>query len=150
MSTSYRDVLARNVRGYRNRKGLRQARLAARMQALGFTAWRPQIVSKVEQGERRLLLEELFGLAAALEMSIARLMAPEDADEAVEFPSGESISIESMAKWIQGGHDDAVTWDGDTPVFKSGRAQTGVWLDSAAAPGGRTVDEVLHSAEEEG
>lgn len=46
------------------------------MQALGFSVWRYQTVGAVEGGKRRLMAEEVMGLAWALNTSISTLMTP--------------------------------------------------------------------------
>ena len=51
------------------------------MRALGYTYWTRQTMSKVERGDRRVLAEEIPGLAYALMTSISALMAPRDEDE---------------------------------------------------------------------
>ena len=88
MARSYGTVLADNVKAWRNRKGLNQKSLAARMQALGFSAWFTQTVGKTERGVRRLAAEEIIALAFALEISVPVLLAPTQDDETVELPGG--------------------------------------------------------------
>jgi transcriptional regulator with XRE-family HTH domain len=114
--TPYADVLAANIRAARSRKGLQQEPLAARMQDLGFSAWLRQTVANVEKGRRRVTAEEIFGLAVALETTIAALMTASDPDGWVQFPNGKSIhsvSVELLAG--RGRNDHAVQWpDGGT------------------------------------
>ena len=61
------------------------------MRALGYDTWHRQTMGKIERAERRITAEEVLGLAYALETSIAALMAPEDGDQVVDFPSGATI-----------------------------------------------------------
>ncbi|WP_300610019.1 hypothetical protein [Trebonia sp.] len=116
---SYQTVLARNLRAARSRVGIGQANLATRMRALGFTQWVPQTVSKSERSDRRLLAEEIAGLAFALETTISRLMAPVDEDQVVELqPDGPAIAVHSVRlsatnRWVAG----EIEWDGDKPVI---------------------------------
>lgn len=114
---AYDEVIAGNVRARRSRLGIGQERLAARMRALGYSAFLRQTVSKVEKGERRLTAAEVNGLAWALETSIAGLMTPTADDKTVEFPSGGSVSAESAARSVHGDNDGSVKWDGDVPVY---------------------------------
>ena len=41
---------------------------------LGFTEWRRQTVASVEQARRRVMAEEIYGLAAVLGTTTAALM----------------------------------------------------------------------------
>jgi transcriptional regulator with XRE-family HTH domain len=86
--TAYGEVLAANIRAARARKGLNQADASERMRALGFTAWHRQTASAVEKGDRRLLAEEILGLASVLGVPMAALMRPAPEDLPVTFPSG--------------------------------------------------------------
>ena len=113
----YDEVLARNIRAARSRKGIGQERLAARMRALGFTAWLRQTVSKAEKNERRLTAAEVVGLAYCLETSIAALLAPALEDRMVEFPSGAAVAAALVAGSVRGIPDESVAWQNDVPVF---------------------------------
>jgi transcriptional regulator with XRE-family HTH domain len=114
---AYDEIVARNTRAFRTRNGIGQERLAARMRALGFTAWLRQTVSKTEQGERRLTAAEINGLAWALEVSIAELVQPIPSDKLVEFPGGSALAAKSVADSVRGTNDGSVTWKGDSPEF---------------------------------
>lgn len=48
------------------------------MRGLGYK-WKRQTVSELERGERRLLAEELIGIAMALKIPASRLLDPFDA-----------------------------------------------------------------------
>lgn len=88
------------------------------MRRLSYTYWTRQTVSKVERGDRRVLADEIPGLAYALQTTISALMAPRDEDKTVEFqPDGESIPIGSVQLSARGQIDDSVWWDDDEPVF---------------------------------
>jgi transcriptional regulator with XRE-family HTH domain len=115
--TTYRDVLARNVRAARSRCDISQQVLAGRMRALGYDAWLHQTVGNVEKGKRRMNAEEIFGLAAALQTSIGVLMSPVADDKIVDFPSGAAVTVESVQRSVQGQNDGAVMWDGERPIF---------------------------------
>jgi len=131
--TTYGDVLARNIRAARSRKGLNQETLAARMRALGYTAWLRQTVANVEKGRRRATAEEILGLGYALETSIAALMKPTDDDKLVTFPSGRSIAAWWVQRSAAGFNDSAVEWNDDIPGFAGPREAALVEL---AAQGG--------------
>lgn len=115
--TTYANVLAKNMRAARSRADLQQEPLAARMRALGYSAWVRQTIANVERGKRRLTAEEILGLACALETTIATLMAPVDDDRIVDFPSGASVPVEHVRRLARGVNDGSVRWEGDSPVF---------------------------------
>lgn len=114
---AYGEVLARNVRGLRSRKGIGQKSLATRMRALGYTAWFTQTVGKAERGERRITSEEVLGLAYALEVTVRQLLSPQPDDKRVGLPNGESVDVLSVLRMLAGSTDGAITWNGDDPVF---------------------------------
>jgi transcriptional regulator with XRE-family HTH domain len=120
----FREVLGRNVRAARARLGIGQDSTAARMRELGFGKWLRQTVGSTERGSRPVTAEEVFGLAAVLETTIARLMAPIDEDRFVKFPSGDRVAVEVVRLWAIGQLPvGAVTWVDDKPV--SGTPWTG-------------------------
>lgn len=86
--TTYGEVLASNLRAARSRAGISQNELAERMRAAGFDAWISQTVSQSEQGRRRILAEEVSGLAKSLGTTAERLMSPLPEDGMVELVSG--------------------------------------------------------------
>lgn len=115
MAVTYADVLAKNVRAARARKGLDQEPLAARMRALGYSAWRRQTVANVEKGSRRLAAEEVLALALALESSLVGLLEPVRDDRQVELPSGTKLEVLAIHELIWGGAGAVVSWEGDVP-----------------------------------
>jgi hypothetical protein len=88
------------------------------MRALGFAAWVRQTVQRVEREKRRLVAEEILGLAVALETSVAELMSvhPADAVDLVSLPSGAVLPPEEVEAML-GGKRSLIQWDGATPVF---------------------------------
>jgi transcriptional regulator with XRE-family HTH domain len=117
VGATYADVLTRNIRTARAAKRLGQANVVARMRALGFTAWHRQTVGKIERGERRVLADELLGLALTLETSIGALMAPSHDDKQIALPSGVSVLEATVRYSIRYRNDGSVRWEGDTPHF---------------------------------
>lgn len=115
MATSYADLLMRNVKAARARRGLDQEMLAARMRALGFEVWVRQTVARVENGKRRLTAEEVFGLAIALEISVMRLMEAVRDDGRIGLPSGAELPFGTVHELLWGGTDYGVKWDGSVP-----------------------------------
>jgi len=111
--TTYVDVLVRNIRAARSRLGLDQADVVARMRALGYETWYRQTMGKVERAERRVSAEEILGLAAALETTVARLMTPLWEDKWIELPSGESLRVGAVVTLVTGelAADDSIPQD---------------------------------------
>jgi transcriptional regulator with XRE-family HTH domain len=67
------QVLASNVRAYRQLRRLEQAEVAAMMTSLGH-AWRRATVSECERAKRNITVPELVALVAVLRASIAQLL----------------------------------------------------------------------------
>jgi transcriptional regulator with XRE-family HTH domain len=150
---SYADVIVRNIRAVRARKNLDQGRVVARMHVLGFTNWHRQTLGKIERGERRLFVEEMLGLAYALETSIEALMAPATDERGyIQLGSG-AVHMMHAAARVRGVSDGAIRWEGDKPVFMVDHAGMSSEPEATAAwgdrPGGRTVGDILHDAAEE-
>lgn len=116
MATTYADLLMRNVKAARARRGIDQETLAVRMRALGFPVWVRQTVARAENGKRRLTAEEVFGLAIALEVSVMTLMEPVRDDGRVGLPSGAELPFGTVHELFWGGTDFGVKWDGSVPL----------------------------------
>jgi transcriptional regulator with XRE-family HTH domain len=116
---TYDEILARNIRAARSRVDIGQENLAARMRALGFSAWIRQTVGSTERGRRRPTAAEIAGLAFALQTTISRLLAPVDEDQAVALqPDGPLVSVNSVRLSAIGRIPvGEVEWDGDKPVI---------------------------------
>ena len=71
---TYAQALAAKIEQARAGLRLSQKALGNRMSALGF-GWRQQVVAAVESGERRLLAEEMLGLALALETTLQEFLS---------------------------------------------------------------------------
>jgi transcriptional regulator with XRE-family HTH domain len=117
--SDYADAIMRNVRAERARKGLEQRDLVERMRALGCANWHRQTLSRVERGERRLVAEEVFALAIALQTSIPALMGNLGDEKGIELPGGVITSAEVMTL-ASGRNSGAVQWEGNVPVFGKG------------------------------
>ena len=134
-STSYAKVIVSNLRAVRNRKDLEQRDLVERMRQLGFTNWHRQTLSRIEQGQRKLLAEELLGLAYALDTSIEVLLSPA-ADEPGYISLGDgSVAPADAAARVRGVTDGAICWEGNTPVFTRAYAHAGVATVTGEAAG---------------
>ena len=72
-------VLAENIRCYRRLQGMTQHQLAARMTVLGHE-WGRSVVSAIEGGRRGVTIDEVFGLAINLGVTVGRLLDPSGPD----------------------------------------------------------------------
>ncbi len=115
---AYKRLLGRNISADRGRLQLNQTAVAARMRALGFEDWHQQTVARIEKGQRRLTVEELFGLALALDSTVQRLLAPIGGDLWVQLPSGSHTFLHGMAvvNQVNGKNDGTITWHGNKPA----------------------------------
>jgi 8-oxo-dGTP diphosphatase len=116
---TYDEILARNIRAARSRVDIGQESLAARMRALGFSAWIRQTVGSTERGRRRPTAAEIAGLAFALRTTISRLMAPAEEDREVQLQQdGPAVSVNSVRLSAVGKIPvGEVEWNGDKPVI---------------------------------
>lgn len=114
---SYGEILARNLRAARSRIGIGQENVAARMRALGYTAWIRQTVGSTERGKRRPTAEEILALSIVLQTSIGALMAPAAEDKVVDLPSGTTADAASVFRSVNGLNDGSIYWDGDEPIW---------------------------------
>lgn len=142
MPIPYTTVLARNARVARVARDLDQEAVALRMRALGFSAWVRQTVQRVEREKRRLVAEEIFGLALALDTSIAALYAPPvpSDDNLIELPSGDLLPAAHVGTLAYGRNFGSVTWDGNKPVFTDQAPRGFRVLMPTPDPGVFTVD----------
>ena len=89
---SFSDVIMRNIRTQRVRKGLDQGAVVEAMRKLGFTNWHRQTMSKIELGQRRVTLEELLGLVVVFKASWGSLLFPAAGEmRIVELPGGQQV-----------------------------------------------------------
>jgi hypothetical protein len=107
-------VITANVKAQRARMRLKQADVAARMQAFGLR-WHYQTVGAVERGERPLTAEELIWLSICLVTTPAVLVQPQS--DAFTSPSG----LEVPAQRLSNPSDGTVTFDGNVPKISPGR-----------------------------
>ena len=91
---SFSDVIVRNIRTLRARKGLDQGDVVEAMRKLGFSNWHRQTMSKIELGQRRVALEELLGLAVVFNTSWGSLLFPAAGEvRTVSLPSGQLVIL---------------------------------------------------------
>jgi 8-oxo-dGTP diphosphatase len=116
---SYAELVVRNIRAERGRRGLDQADVVERMRALGFSSWHRQTMSRIEQGNRRIFPEELLGLSLALETEMATLLFPAPGDERlVSLPGGQLVILPFRHEMPEA-PEKSVSWEGNTPRFRA-------------------------------
>jgi transcriptional regulator with XRE-family HTH domain len=126
----YASLLASNLRAARAAANLSQSDVGERMRALGFTAWLRSTVSLAEQGKRRVIAEELFGLALVCETSMLRLVAPPEETPWVELPAGPPAIVHGAVA-VRGTGE--VQWDGNTPKFPRQIGTGAAWMEDVPA-----------------
>ncbi len=104
------QVLARELRVWRERRGLTAQQLADRMKG----KLSRQAISKIENGDRRVTLDEAAGLALALGVPPVLLTLPLGRESTVELLPGYEVPTWHAVKWWVGevgqdGFDDAGT-----------------------------------------
>jgi transcriptional regulator with XRE-family HTH domain len=139
-----KEAVGRNVRTYRQLRGLDQEALARRLNVGLAIPWRRVTVSEVERGERHVTVTELLWLALALETTIEQLLdtrGPErlqgpwlvplqkvftdsagltDAAEPVAEPGREAIHPEDLTALVCRHKARAVAeWDDETGTLKA-------------------------------
>ena len=93
--------VAANLRRARQSIGVDLRELSARIKATGRTI-SPSALSKIENGDRRVDVDDLTVFAYALETTPAAMLAPgEDAPALAGVPDGQ-FAPEEIERWIQG------------------------------------------------
>jgi transcriptional regulator with XRE-family HTH domain len=129
------EIVADNVRAFRQLRGIDQAALARRMEGLGI-GWRQVTVSEVERDQRNVTVSELLGLAFALGTTIEQLLDPRGPERIrgpwlsfSELPEVRLNAGDGILDGIPGTHVTGlvcthadypvVEWDDDTGKIKS-------------------------------
>src|SRR5260370_24832045 len=94
--------LAANILALRKARGLNQPQLAQRMQDQG-RAVHATVVSKIEQLDRRVDVDDLVALAVALGVSPVRLLLAAAADDHdLELTSATQVTAQEAWHWARG------------------------------------------------
>ncbi|WP_336246804.1 helix-turn-helix transcriptional regulator [Streptomyces cupreus] len=95
--------MAENLATHRKRLGLDQRELARRVTDEFGRPMTASIISKIEKGDRRVDVDDLVALAAALGVSPVTLMLPDrDSGEPVLITSERSVPWEQAWRWATG------------------------------------------------
>lgn len=106
--------VAANVRELRKARGLDLKDLSARLRDLGVSI-SLNALSRVENGKRRVDVDDLVALAVALDVSPIRLLLPAEADgQEVELTHARVVSAEAAWPWAAGSQPLP---EGDDKVF---------------------------------
>lgn len=123
------QTVAANVKRLRTDLGLTTAQLAERLEALG----RPILanaITKIEQRQRRVSVDDLMALATALSATPNALLLPADVGERSQ-PTGVRTTVSSNVLWA---------WAcGDRPLPLSADPQPGDWGEEGRAQRFRSV-----------
>src|SRR4051794_25470240 len=91
------ERLAANVRALRDARGMSVRDLSARLSELGRPLL-PSGITKIEQGQRRVDVDDLVALAVALRVNPSRLLLPDTAGDA-EVSLTPSVTVPAWAAW---------------------------------------------------
>lgn len=95
------EFVGERVRIARNDRGWKQTELVEKLQKLGFTQWYQSKVAKIEKGEvKRLALDDVLALAAALGVQLAHLLSPEEGE--VELAPEVKLEAPAFRAWFRG------------------------------------------------
>jgi transcriptional regulator with XRE-family HTH domain len=107
------ERVAANVAVLRGRRGLSVRTLSARLGGLGHPIL-PSGITKIENGSRRVDVEDLLALAVALDVSPVTLLMPhEPTDEGVALTPAVTASAQAAWRWAVG----------EQPLVRSGGGQ---------------------------
>lgn len=114
--------VAQNVRDLRKERGLHLADLSERLDKLGHPL-ALNVLSKLENGDRRVDVDDLVALAIALDVTPNRLLLTADGDrEGVALtPSGVGGAARTVWRWASGEWHLAVEPDGTPTDYDTGR-----------------------------
>lgn len=118
--------VARNVARIRNAQGLSTVRLAQMLDGAG----RPisaTAITRVESGERRVDVDDLVALAAALNVNPSALLLPPTADGDVEVSGAGTVRALDAWEWM----------DGEHPLLDADHEDTVIGFQLHARPAGR-------------
>ena len=102
------SYVGQRVRRYRDQRGWSQQRLADRLHELGATGWSQTKIHKLEQDKQQVLVDDLFALALALDVSPLYLLTPlegfDDRDNALKVVLGGKVARwpRDVRQWIRG------------------------------------------------
>lgn len=107
------ERVAAHVARVRTRKGWDQKQLSDRLAAIG-RPMSPSVISKIEQGDRRVDVDDLIALAVALDIYVGGLLLPlDDSPESViALAPGHSVSADVAWAWLSGERPLKVTEPG--------------------------------------
>ncbi len=112
-TTDTAAAVAANLKAVRRRRGLTVRQLSDRLKELGAPIL-PSGITKIEQGDRRVDVNDLMALAAALNVSPARLLLPDvgERDLIKITPNMPPQELWLAWDWMEG--DSALAMDGLT------------------------------------
>jgi len=97
------ELVGSRLRALRGQRGWTQEELVQHLGQLGFPSWRQSKVAKIERGEaKRLPLDDVLELAAALGVAPVYLFSPGSRDEDVQLGPRIVRSAVSFRQWLRG------------------------------------------------
>jgi transcriptional regulator with XRE-family HTH domain len=124
------SYVGRQVRHFRAIRGMSQQRLADRLAELGVPGWSQTKITKIEQDKQQVLVDDLFALALALDVSPLYLLTPRPGYDEEDNALMVAIDGGKVARWPR----DVRQWiRGVRPLLNRGDYRD----DDAAAEGRR-------------
>ena len=108
MTSTPSDVLARQVRHWRNERRLSTQDLSNRLTELGTTKLNRRVISKIESGERGVTIDEWLQLAHALAVPPPLLLMDLDSGASVSIAPKVTLHPWIVWGWIAGEHASPV------------------------------------------
>jgi transcriptional regulator with XRE-family HTH domain len=118
--------LARNVARIRNAQGLSTVRLSQMLDGAGRSI-SATAITRVESGERRVDVDDLVALAAALNVNPSALLLPPTAEGSIEVTGAGTVSAAEAWEWM----------DGEHPLLDADHEDTVLGFQLHARPPGR-------------
>jgi transcriptional regulator with XRE-family HTH domain len=132
------DVLAANLRSYRVLRHITQDELALRMDHLGH-GWGRSTVSAVEGKGRNVTIDEIFGLAVCLGVTVGQLVDPSGPDHA------RTGSLDVGLTAADG--SSRLLPPGVAQLWAAGRAVVRLWHDDGRRPEVQDVEDLPMAAQ---
>jgi transcriptional regulator with XRE-family HTH domain len=135
------DVFRARMKTVRCSRGWTQAQLTKRLADAGAMIGSKGAVAKIENGTRKVLLDDAIQIAAALDIALVRLLIPLDRNAEVDLSPTQQVTSKDLRQWIAGSQPlrggDIRTFLADMP-----REEFLIHMDSGVAAFTREIEEL--------
>jgi transcriptional regulator with XRE-family HTH domain len=94
-------TFAQRLREAREARGLTQRELAQTVKKLGGSL-NQSAITRIERGDRKVTIDEMVALAAALDVAPVHLFLPIEGDAPVQLTPKRTVDIEHARQWARG------------------------------------------------